>query len=255
MLRFAIGSGKGGVGKSTVALNLALALRDLGRKVALFDADFYGPNLALMTGIARLKPADYLTVAARSRQRLKPMRRYGLAIQSAGFVLAEDQPNVLEAGAIEMFARTLLEATDWGDSDLMLVDLPPGTADIQQILMRIIPFTAAIVVVTPQDVAHLDARKAVQMYRKHNVEVVGAIENMSGLRCPHCGERIDVFPPVSHERSIWSLKVDKLGEVPLDPALGAAGDAGVPLLEREPESAAARAFRDAAANLVSRAAR
>ena len=246
----AIGSGKGGVGKSTVSLNLALALTESGRRVGVFDADFYGPDIPLMIGLARLRPTEYLTFAARNEKLRKTAHRYGLTIQSAGFVLAEGQANVLPAGSLEMLSRQLIENSDWGDIDLMVVDLPPGTADIQQILMRAIPFDAAVIVVTPQDVAHLDARKAIDMYAKANVRVVGGIENMAGMQCPHCGEWVDVFQRVAAERSIWSAGVEKLGEIPLDPLIGAAGDSGVPLLISHPDSSQAAAFRAAATRLT-----
>ena len=245
----AVGSGKGGVGKSTVALNLALAVAAGGTRVGLLDADLYGPSIPLMVGVARTAWTQEWTLAGRSASKIQPLRRHGLTIMSAGLILAEDQPNVLGAFSIQMLIQQLLHDVEWGDLDLLVIDLPPGTADVQQAVMKAIPVTAAVIVVTPQDVAHLDARKAVGMYSHSRVPIAGAIENMAGLRCPHCGDIVDVFPRVSEERSIWALGIRRLGSIPLDPQLAGSGDHGVPLLVSHPDSEPAKAFAAIAAEL------
>jgi len=234
-------------------LNLALALAERGVAVGILDADVYGPNIPLMVGLTRKAWTGDWTLA-RSRQSgrqplLPAIERYGLKIMSAGFILGEDQPMILQAMTIRLLAAQLVRQVDWGDLDYLVVDLPPGTADIQQFLVREIAFTGAIIVVTPQDVAHLDARKAVQMYRRAGIPVLGAIKNMTGLACPHCGGRVDVFPRVPEGRAIWAMGVDAIEAIPLDPAVSEAGDQGRPLLVAHPQSLQAAAFRDAARRL------
>ena len=251
----AVGSGKGGVGKSTVSLNLALGLAERGARVGLLDADVYGPNIPLMVGLVRQSWEQDWTLACNPQLgelRLAPVERHGLKLMSAGFIIGEDQPLVWEANLVRLLARQLLRQVQWGSLDYLIVDLPPGTADIQQVLAQEIPFFGAILVVTPQDVAHLDAKKAVQMYRRFHLPVLGGVENMSGFRCPHCGERIDIFPRVPDARSIWAMGVEKLGAIPLDPAVSAAGDRGKPLLLAQPRSPQAQAFRAVAALLAER---
>lgn len=245
----AIGSGKGGVGKSTVALNLALALAAGGTRVGLLDADLYGPSIPLMLGVARTGWTREWTLAGGPARKIPPLRRHGIAVMSAGLILAEDQPNVLGAVSAQMLVRQLVHEVDWGDSDLLVIDLPPGTADVQQAVMASIEVAAAVIVVTPQDVAHLDARKAVGMFTHARVPIAGAIENMAGLRCPHCDELIEVFPRVSDERSIWALGIRRLGSIPMDPQLAGSGDGGVPILISHPASQAARAFTEIAGEL------
>ncbi len=249
----AVGSGKGGVGKSTVSLNLALALAERGAAVGVLDADVYGPNIPLMVGLTRKAWTGDWTLARShesGKQRLLPViERYGLKIMSAGFILGEDQPMVLQAMTIRLLAAQLVRQVDWGDLDYLIVDLPPGTADIQQILVREIVFTGAIIVVTPQDVAHLDARKAVQMYRRARIPVLGGVENMTGFACPHCGAPVEVFPRVPEGRAIWTMGVERIGTIPLDPSVSEAGDRGRPLLVEHPQSLQAAAFRDTARRL------
>lgn len=248
----AVGSGKGGVGKTTVSLNLALAFKEAGSRVGILDADVYGPNIPLMVNLARKKPSKGWTLAYKNPsqsepRRGRPVERYGLEIMSAGFIVAEDQPLTWNAELVSALIHQLLYQINWSDLDYLIVDLPPGAADLQEKFAAGIPFDGAVIVVTPQDVAHLDARKAIEMYRRVGVEVLGAILNMSGLVCPHCAGRIEVFHPVSDERSIWASGVEKLGEIPLNPDMSRAGDTGHPVMIAYPDGPQAQAFREAAA--------
>lgn len=249
----AVGSGKGGVGKSTISLNLALALAETGAKVGLCDADVYGPDIPRMVNVARKKRTrswDLWRSEDAGGMRLPPVEIYGLKIMSTGFLMGEDQSLEMGAELIDLIVRQFLEDVDWGELDFLVFDLPPGTADLQRHLMRRVSFTGALLVVTPQDVAHLDARKAVSMYRGAGVKVIGAIENMSWLKCPHCDERVQLFPIVTPERAIWSMGVDKLGELPMDLAMAQAGDAGRPLLIADPDSQQSHTFRQIATRVA-----
>ena len=242
----AVGSGKGGVGKSTVSLNLALALAADGAAVGILDADLYGPNIPLMVGLSRSAWSTGWTIASREQAPLPPIERYGLKIMSAGFIIAEDQPMGVSGATVRMLLTQLLTQVAWGTLDYLIIDLPPGTSDVQQGLLQTIPLSGAVLVVTPQDVAHLDGRKALRQYTDAKVPVLGGVENMSGYVCPHCGEISDIFARVSETRSIWTLGVDKLGAIPLDPALSRAGDTGRPLLVADPHSPQSTAFREVA---------
>jgi ATP-binding protein involved in chromosome partitioning len=248
----AVGSGKGGVGKSTVSLNLALALLKSGAAVGVYDADMHGPDIPLMVGLKRETWTKWWELGRRGRQReLAPIERYGLRIVSAGFILAEDQPMVPAAMTLRMMALQLLTQVNWGKLDFLIIDLPPGTADIQQELSKSVKLAGAIVVVTPQDVAHLDARKAVRMFELSSVKVLGGVENMAWIKCPHCGNVLDVFARVSEERSIWAAGVHRLVQIPLDPSVSEAGDMGRPLLIAKPTSIASLAFEELATKLKS----
>ncbi len=247
----AVGSGKGGVGKSTVSLNVALALAERGAAVGILDADIYGPNIPLMVGLTRKEWSGDWTLARKGKQQtISPIERYGLKIMSAGFLLAEDQPMIFEAMTVHLLMTQLLRQVAWGDLDYLIIDLPPGTADLQQNLLRELTPSGAVLVVTPQDVAHLDGKKALQQYRRARVPVLGAVENMSGFLCPHCDQPIDIFARVRPSRAIWEMDVEKLGAVPLSPALSQAGDSGRPLLMAQPDSPQAEAFRQIAQRLA-----
>ncbi len=246
----AVGSGKGGVGKSTVSLNLALALAESGKAVGLLDADLYGPNIPLMVGLTRKAWTGDWTLARKGQQQtIQPVERYGLKIMSAGFLLGEDQPMVMEAQIVRALLMQLTQQVAWGDLDYLIIDLPPGTADLQQNLLQDLALSGVVLIVTPQDVAHLDGKKALQHYRRAGVSILGAVENMSGFLCPHCGQPVDIFARVPAARAIWSMNVEKLGAIPLDPLVSQSGDRARPLLIAHPQSPQAAAFRQIARHL------
>ena len=249
----AVTSGKGGVGKSTIALNLALALAEGGTEVGLLDADFYGPDIPLMVNLKRTQPLErWMLGRARDGGRvpLEPVERYGIRIMSVGFLLAETQALTMAAPLLGSALRQLAVDVNWGPLGYLVVDLPPGTGDLQQQLFQIVPVTGALIVVGPQDVAHLDGKKVLAQLRDAGIRVLGGIENMSELRCPHCGEAVSVFPEVPEDRSLWAEGVPMLGKIPLQPAVAAAGDAGKPLLVAEPDASEAEAFRAVARAVV-----
>jgi len=215
----AVASGKGGVGKSTVTLNLALALVERGASVGLLDADLYGPDIPAMLGLTRTRDAERWTVWSKGAAKLIPIERRGLKLMSVGFLLGDRQVMPWQSQTLPFVLRQLVVDVDWGAIDFLLLDLPPGTADLQAEVFKTVALEGALLVVGPQDVAHLDARKVVTLLRDANVRVLGAVENMSGFVCPHCGERLDVFPRVTRERSIREDGVERLASIPLDPAL------------------------------------
>jgi ATP-binding protein involved in chromosome partitioning len=238
-----------------VALNLALALRADG-PVGLLDADVYGPNLPQMLGLRHQTWTEGWTLARaggpEAQRRIPAIERHGLKLASAGFFLGEDQAMGLSAVSIDLLLKQLVRFVTWGQLEFLVVDMPPGTADIAHLIVRELKISGAIVVVTPQEVAHLDARKAVTMFRHAGVRVLGAVENMSGLICPTCGERISLFPTVSPDHAIWQMKVEKLGEIPFSGALGEAAESGVPLAVSSPDSATTRSFKEIAEKVQAR---
>jgi ATP-binding protein involved in chromosome partitioning len=252
----AVCSGKGGVGKSTVALNLAAALAADGLRVGLLDADVHAPDIPLMVGLARRVPATEWVLARRgglARTRLEPVERYRVRLMSTGFLFGEDQPVAWTADLVQALLNQLIWSTVWGELDVLLIDLPPGTSDITQAIVRLLPAASAVLVVTPQDVAHLDTRRVLAMLAQAGVPVLGGVENMSWLLCPCCDTRIRVFPPVAAERAIWAGGLSLLASVPLEAAghgdgTGDHRDAVVePVVVTRPDGARARAFRAAAA--------
>lgn len=217
----AVGSGKGGVGKTTVAVNLAVALARLGHKTGLMDADVYGPNVPLMMGINRT-PMAY-------GDRIQPIEQYGIKLMSMGFLSPGDKPLVWRGPMLHSVIQQFLRGVDWGELDYLVIDLPPGTGDVQLSLIQTAPITGAIVVTTPSDVSLEDARKAVYMFQQVRVPVLGMVENMSYLTCPHCHERIDVFSHGGGRRTASEMDVHFLAELPLDPRVRIGGDTGQPI--------------------------
>jgi ATP-binding protein involved in chromosome partitioning len=247
----AVASGKGGVGKSTVSLNLAIALAEGGRSVGLLDADFYGPDIPVMVNLTRHERLDRWQFWSRERRlSIEPVERFGVKIISVGFFLGEAQAFALPAQWTYFVGRQLVHEVAWGELDYLVIDLPPGTADLQQELIRILPLSGALVVVGPQDVAHLDAKKVLDLLGESQIRVLGAVENMAALECPHCHERIDVFPQVAPERSVWATGIARLARVPLHPAIAETSDGGTPFLVASPSAPPADAFRQLAASVA-----
>jgi ATP-binding protein involved in chromosome partitioning len=232
----AVASGKGGVGKSTTALNLALGLRDLGLRVGVLDADIYGPSMPKLTGI-REKPQ------LNDAKRMIPISRFGLAVMSIGFLVEEDTPMIWRGPMVMSAITQMLREVEWGTLDLMVVDMPPGTGDAQLTLAQQVPLQGAIIVSTPQDLALIDARRGLAMFTRVNVPVLGIVENMSYFNCPHCGTRSDIFGHGGARLEAEKLGVPFLGEVPLHMDIRATSDAGTPLVESEPNSDHAAAYR------------
>ena len=253
-----IGSGKGGVGKTTVSLNLALALLMKGRKVALLDADLYGPNIPLMLGVRRTKEpqgmAAFWPVVRPGQKTLtpevKPLERFGLRVMSAGFLISEDQ--AVRAGTSLMIGKlieSLIYIVDWGDADIIIIDLPPGSDEPLATIAASTELTAGIVVTTPQDVARLDARREIKRFEGFSLPLMGIVENMSFFICAHCGERQEVF----HRGDRFTdLDAPLLARVPLAPEISAASDLGRPLLLTGSDSPANSAFLELADEVLSR---
>ena len=244
----AIGSGKGGVGKSTTAVNLAVALADLGLRIGLLDADIYGPSIPTMLGLSgRPDSPDGKSIV--------PMRAHGIETMSIGFLVEQDTPMIWRGPMATSALTQLLNETRWGGDDgdgldILIVDLPPGTGDIQLTLAQKIPVAGAVIVTTPQDVATLDARKALKMFEKVHVPVLGLIENMAQHVCSNCGHVEHLFGNGGGERMAAQYAVPLLGSLPLEIAIREQGDAGMPLVRAAPESAAAQAYRDVAQRLL-----
>ena len=232
----AIASGKGGVGKSTTAVNLALALRELGLKVGILDADIYGPSMPKLLAI-RERPQ------AIGGNRLRPIERFGMPVMSIGFLLEEETPMIWRGPMVMSALTQMLREVEWGALDVMVVDMPPGTGDAQLTMAQQVPLKGAVIVSTPQDLALIDARRGIAMFRRVNVPVLGIVENMSTFVCPQCGTRSDIFGHGGARREAERLGVPFLGEVPLDIAIREKSDSGSPVVATAPESPHAEYYR------------
>lgn len=231
----AVASGKGGVGKTTVSVNLAVALAQSGANVGLMDADIYGPNIPIMMGVNE---------QPRSRgERILPLEAYGVKLMSMGFLVPPDQAVIWRGPMLHSAIRQFLSDVEWGDLDYLVIDLPPGTGDAQLTLAQSVPLTGGLVVATPQDVALADVVKGITMFNKLEVPVIGVVENMSYFLCPHCGERTEIFAHGGAHQMAERLGVPFLGEIPLDVAIRIGGDTGKPVTVTHPDSAYAQPFR------------
>ena len=235
----AIASGKGGVGKSTTAVNLALALRELGLKVGILDADIYGPSMPKLLAI-RERPQ------AIGGNRLRPIERFGTPVMSIGFLIEEETPMIWRGPMVMSALTQMLREVEWGALDVMVVDMPPGTGDAQLTMAQQVPLKGAVIVSTPQDLALIDARRGIAMFRRVNVPVLGIVENMSTFICPQCGARSDIFGHGGARREAERLNVPFLGEVPLDIAIREKSDSGSPVVATAPDSDYAKYYRDIA---------
>ena len=241
----AVASGKGGVGKSTTAINLALALHSTGAAVGLLDADVYGPSMAMMFGLDGRPMVN-------EEKKLIPLEGHGVKVVSMGFLADADRPVIWRGpmvhGLIQQFARDVL----WGELDYLLIDLPPGTGDAQLSISQVVSISGAVIVTTPQDVSLIDARKGLKMFEQMKVPVLGIVENMSYFLCPDCGSRHEIFRHGGGERAATELGVPYLGEVPIDPAVVVGGDEGTPIVLANPDSPAAKAYSKLAGSVASR---
>jgi ATP-binding protein involved in chromosome partitioning len=242
----AVGSGKGGVGKTTVAVNLALALSRLGQRVGLIDADIYGPNVPLMMGSSQQPKVTEGNI-------IVPNLTHGIKTISIGYISPGDKPLVMRGPMLHQIIRQFLQQVEWGELDYLIIDLPPGTGDVVISLVQTVPLTGAVVVSTPSDVSLQDARKALEMFAQVNVEVLGIVENMSHFTCPHCGEVIDIFSKGGAERTAQQFGIPFLGSIELVPAIREGGDKGLPIALAGPKSPAAAAFYEVAQKLQERA--
>ena len=239
----AVASGKGGVGKSTTAVNLALGLRDLGLKVGMLDADIYGPSLPKLLAIKE-KPQ---TIGG---TRLKPIERYGLTVMSIGFLIDEETPMIWRGPMVMSAITQMLREVEWGKLDVMVVDMPPGTGDAQLTMAQQVPLKGAVIVSTPQDLALIDARRGVAMFKRVNVPVLGIVENMSYFLCPSCGSRSDIFGHGGARQEAERQGVPFLGEVPLHMTIREKSDSGMPVVATEPDGVHAKIYREIAAKVL-----
>ena len=242
----AVGSGKGGVGKTTVAVNLAIALSKLGQRVGLMDADVYGPNVPLMMGSSQSPKIG-------AGNTIEPNLTHGLKTISIGYISPGDKPLVMRGPMLHQIIRQFLQQVNWGELDYLIVDLPPGTGDVAISLVQTVPLTGAVVVSTPSDVSLEDARKALEMFAQVNVEVLGIVENMSHFTCPHCHHEIDIFSRGGAERTATQFNVPFLGAIELIPAIREGGDRGLPVALAGPKSPQAAAFYSIAEKVMEQA--
>jgi ATP-binding protein involved in chromosome partitioning len=240
--RIAIASGKGGVGKSTVSVNLAVALAKIGYRVGLLDSDIYGPSIPLMLGISKKPEFD--------GKKLLPIEKFGVKLMSLGFLLEDNTPVIWRGPLVMRALQQLMKDVNWGSLDVMLFDMPPGTGDAQLTLSQSITLDGAIIVSTPQDVALIDAVKGVEMFKKVNVPILGIIENMSYFICQSCGTRSEIFSAGGARKECERLKVNLLGEIPLDVEIRIAGDEGIPIVIKDDANEQSIAFKKIAKNIA-----
>lgn len=257
----AVASGKGGVGKSTVAVNLALSLAQRGFRVGLLDADVHGPNVPLMLGVRRREDAQgwQAVIPIGTAQGAEPMphlpalERYGIKIMSIGLLVSEDQPALAEnVTVVGLLVRNLLTLVDWGELDVLLIDFPPGTNEPQATILSTVELDGVVLVVTPQDLSRLDTTRALNVFQKAGVPITGVVENMSYLICPNCGERMQIFHRSQVPRAIIHGEIPLLAEIPIEPSLSEAADTGRPVMIGLPESNGAAMFRSLAATIATR---
>lgn len=231
----AVASGKGGVGKSTVAVNLALALSKSGAKTGLLDTDIYGPSVPMMMGIHK-------QLQTTQDKKILPISNYGIKLMSVGFMLDEEMPLVWRGPMVMQIVKQFLTGVAWGDLDYLVIDLPPGTGDAQLTLVQTIPLTGAIIVTTPQDIALIDARRAIKMFHEVKVPILGIIENMSYFQCSHCGEKTEIFSRGGGEKTSQRYNLPLLGKIPIDTEIREGGDSGKPIVIFNPSSPQAETF-------------
>lgn len=238
----AVSSGKGGVGKSTVTVNVSVALKQLGYAVGLMDADIYGPNIPTMIGVTK-EPV-------KEGEKILPAEGQGVKVISMGFFVPEDTPVVWRGPMVHSAIQQFFRDVVWGELDFLLIDLPPGTGDVPLTLSQLVPLTGAMTVTTPQEVALQDVRKGMMMFKKVNVPLLGVVENMSYFLCGHCGERTEIFSSGGGERAAQKFGIPFLGRIPIDPAIREGGDMGISIVDSDPSSPQAQAFLQIAKTLV-----